>query len=103
MKMNSLSDDEIISLAIDLGKEFRARFGKTLGITGEIGEYRAAQILDLKRVEGNINKGFDAYDSDSNRVQIKIRIYSEKLRELVSLKTLILITLCSYYWMRTTM
>ena len=78
MKLKSLSDDALIENAIDLGKEFRRRFGKTLGITGEVGEYLASQIFSLERVKGNINKGFDARDSNRKRVQIKTRICNAK-------------------------
>jgi hypothetical protein len=57
--------------------QYRKRFGKSLGVTAEIGEYKAAKLLNLRRAEGNINKGFDAHDG-KKRVQIKTRISSSK-------------------------
>jgi hypothetical protein len=76
MKASKLSNDQLITDIINLSLEYKKRFGKSLGITGEVGEYKASQLLKLKRVPGNINKGFDAIDSKGKKVQIKTRIFS---------------------------
>ena len=75
MKIKDLRDDQLIEHIIPLAAEYRQRFGKSLGITSEVGEYKAAKLLKLKRAPGNIRKGFDANDSDGKKVQIKSRIY----------------------------
>lgn len=74
MKAQNLNDDQLIEHIIPLAVEYRQRFGKSLGITSEVGEYRASKLLKLKRVPGNINEGFDAVDQKGKRVQIKSRI-----------------------------
>ncbi len=75
MEPKKLSDDQLIESILPLAIEYRNRFGKNLGITSEVGEYKAASILKLDRVTGNIQKGYDAWDISGNRVQIKTRIY----------------------------
>ena len=76
MKALTLSNEQLIENIIDLSLEYKGRFCKSLGITGEVGEYKASRLLKLKRVSGNINKGFDAIDTQGKKVQIKTRIYS---------------------------
>ena len=76
MKALKLNNDQLIENIIGLSLEYKRRFGKSLGITGEVGEYKASRLLKLKRVTGNINKGFDATDPKGKRVQIKTRIFS---------------------------
>ena len=76
MKTLKLSDDQLIENIIGFSLEYNRRFGKSLGITGEVGEYKASRLLNLKRAQGNINKGFDAIDTQGKKVQIKTRIYS---------------------------
>ena len=75
MRVITLSDDQLMEHIISVAREYRKRFGKSLGITGEVGEYRAAQLLNLTRASGNINEGYDAIDSKGRKVQIKSRIY----------------------------
>jgi hypothetical protein len=70
-----LSDEQLISSIIPLAVEYRRRFGKSLGITSEVGEYKASKLLKLERAKGNINKGFDAVDRNGKKVQIKSRIW----------------------------
>ena len=77
-KLEALTDDQLVDQVAALAVLYRKRFGKSLGVTAEIGEYKAAKLLNLRRAEGNINKGFDAYDSGDKRVQIKTRISSGK-------------------------
>lgn len=76
-KLEALTNDQLIDQIAALAMLYKKRFGKSLGVTAEIGEYKAAKLLDLTRVDGNINKGFDAYDG-KKRVQIKTRISSSK-------------------------
>lgn len=75
MKATILSDNQLIENIIDLSLEYKKRFRKSLGVTGEVGEYKASQLLNFKRAPGNINEGFDAVDLKGQRVQIKTRIY----------------------------
>ena len=75
MRVSTLSDNQLMEHIISVAREYRKRFGKSLGITGEVGEYRAAQLLNLTRAAGNINEGYDAVDSKGRKVQIKSRIY----------------------------
>ena len=75
MKASTLSDDQLIENIIGLSLEYKKRFGKNLGITGEIGEVKASNLLKLKRALGNINEGFDSIDLGGQRVQIKTRIH----------------------------
>ena len=76
-KLEALTEDQLIDQIAALAVLYKKRFGKSLGVTAEIGEYKAAKLLKLHRAEGNINKGFDAYDG-KKRVQIKTRISSSK-------------------------
>ncbi len=56
------------AIAIDY---YRAT-GKPLGITGEVGEYEAARLLDLELAVAR-EAGFDALDREGRRLQIKSR------------------------------
>lgn len=47
--------------------------GRKLGISGEVGELLAAKYLRLRLMKNNIEAGFDAYDRDGKKVQIKSR------------------------------
>ena len=76
MNALKLDNDQLIANIISLSLEYKKRFGKSLGVTGEVGEYKASRLLKLKRAPGNINKGFDAIDPKGNKVQIKTRIFS---------------------------
>jgi hypothetical protein len=73
----TLSKEQLISHIIAMAVAYNKRFNKNLGITAEIGEYKAAKLLSLIRVDGNINPGFDAWDN-KKKVQIKTRIYNRK-------------------------
>ncbi|MCJ7655483.1 MAG: hypothetical protein MUO97_09360 [Dehalococcoidia bacterium] len=85
-ELEALTNDQLIDQIAALAVQYRKRFGKSLGITAEIGEYKAAKLLNLRRVEGNINKGFDAYHG-KKRVQIKTRISSSKAQRTGLFKT----------------
>ena len=75
MNASKLNNEQLIENIIDLSLEYKKRFGKNLGITGEAGEYKVSRLLKLKRAPGNINKGFDAIDPQGKKVQIKTRIF----------------------------
>jgi hypothetical protein len=77
-KFEALTKDQLIDQIAVLTVLYKKRFGKSLGVTAEIGEYKAAKLLKLRRAEGNINKGFDAYDLDNRKVQIKSRVTTSK-------------------------
>ncbi len=76
-KNEKLTSDPLIGQIIALAVEYKKQFNKNLGITAEIGEYKAAKLLKLQRVEGNINPGYDALDG-KKKVQIKTRIFKKK-------------------------
>lgn len=63
----------IIKQAKRLAMEYRKVTGKPLGLTGEIGEYEAAAILDLDLATAR-TPGYDARDSCGRRYQIKTRV-----------------------------
>ncbi|MGD0856915.1 MAG: hypothetical protein ABSA18_14115 [Dehalococcoidia bacterium] len=62
----------VIVQAKKVAKQYRAITGKPLGITGEIGEFIAADLLDLKLTEAR-QPAYDAIAPDGRRVQIKTR------------------------------
>jgi hypothetical protein len=62
----------IIEKAKKLAKEYYQLTGKPLGITGEIGEYTAAGLLNLKLTDAR-HPGYDAIGPDGRRIQIKSR------------------------------
>lgn len=68
--LNSLTD--VFCAAQRVAKRYYEITGKPLGITGEIGEYHASQILGLKLAEAR-QAGYDATGSDGKRIQIKSR------------------------------
>lgn len=51
---------------------YRELTGKPLGITGELGEAQAAQLLGLTLADAR-QAGYDAVDPDGRRLQIKTR------------------------------
>ena len=53
-----LSDEQLINSMIPLAIEYRRRFRKSLGITSEVGEYKASKLLKLDRAEGWTEQGF---------------------------------------------
>lgn len=75
LKEHSLQVSRLLSQARTLAKEYRALTGKPLGITGEVAEFAAAQILGLS-LSGAREAGFDAVklvDGREIKVQIKGR------------------------------
>jgi len=77
-KLEALTKDQLIDQIAALAVLYKKRFRKSLGVTAEIEEYKAAKLLKLRRAEGNINKGFDACDLDDRKVQIKSRVTTSK-------------------------
>lgn len=63
----------IIKKAKRVAMDYRKVTGKPLGITGEIGEYEAATLLNLDLATAR-TPGYDARDSRGRRYQIKTRV-----------------------------
>ena len=68
---------EILAAAKDVAVRFKKLTGKPLGITGEMAEFTAAKLLDLKLAEAR-QAGYDAIDLAGRKVQIKGRCFPEK-------------------------
>lgn len=68
---------QIITEAKKLAIRYRRLTGRPLGITGEVAEYEAARLLDL-RLSVVRQEGFDAVRKDGTRVQIKGRCILDK-------------------------
>lgn len=85
--MSKAPDLEEIGLIIDQARALAVRYymltGRPLGITGEVGEYEAARILNLSIARAR-ESGFDATDSNGRRVQIKARSLSQTKKTLGS-------------------
>jgi hypothetical protein len=62
----------IIRDAKRVAMQYRSLTGKPLGITGEVGEFAAAELLNLQLTDAR-NPGFDAIGPDNRRIQIKSR------------------------------
>ena len=62
----------IVEKAIDAARHYRNITGKPLGITGEVGEFLAADLMGLKLTEAR-QPGYDAIANDGRRIQIKAR------------------------------
>ena len=68
-----------IEAAKAVAKRYREFTGKPLGITGEVGEVLAAQLLGLKLANAR-QPGYDAVGSDDRLVQIKSRCILPKAK-----------------------
>lgn len=75
--MGVYSKEKLIAEARRLAAEFRRTTGKPLpGVSGEIAEHDAAELLDLELVDDR-SGGFDAIgrgSRDGQRIQIKARV-----------------------------
>jgi hypothetical protein len=63
---------EVLSQAKELAKEYRKLTGKPLGITGEVAEFAAAELLGLELADAR-QAGYDAVRV-SNGKEVKIQI-----------------------------
>lgn len=70
----------IVQRAKEVAVDYYRATGKPLGVTGEIGEYEAARLLDLTLSYAR-TAGFDATDASGRRYQIKARSFSEAARK----------------------
>jgi hypothetical protein len=62
----------VITEAKQIAKRYRDLTGKPLGITGEVGEFEAAELMSL-RLTGARQPGYDALAPDGHRIQVKAR------------------------------
>ncbi|MFC1958552.1 DUF6998 domain-containing protein [Chloroflexota bacterium] len=62
----------IVEKAIDAARGYRKITGKPLGITGEVGEFLVADLMELALTEVR-QPGYDAIADDERRIQIKAR------------------------------
>jgi hypothetical protein len=63
---------QLMNEAKRLARQYRTLTGKPLGITGEVGELCAAELLGLQLADVRC-PGYDATDSDGRKIQIKTR------------------------------
>jgi len=70
INLNAL--ERVIHDAKKIAKQYRSLTGKPLGITGEIGEFVAADKLNLKLTQAR-QPGYDAISQDKQKIQIKTR------------------------------
>lgn len=64
---------ELLETARGIAIEYKQLTRKPLGITGEYGEYIAAELLNLKLLKAR-SPGYDAIDSNDRKIQIKARV-----------------------------
>lgn len=62
----------VIQQARQVAKQYRELTGKPLGITGEVGEFIATELLGLQLSEAR-QPGYDATAADGRLIQIKTR------------------------------
>ena len=67
---------DILMRAREVAIDYYRLTGKPLGITGEVGEYEAARLLDLSLADAR-EPGYDATSPSGVRYQIKSRSLSE--------------------------
>ncbi|MGH8551064.1 MAG: DUF6998 domain-containing protein [Methylococcales bacterium] len=78
--MSVYSVEKLIAQARKLAADYRSATGKTLaGISSEIAEYDACQILGLELYPDR-GRGFDALTRTGKRIQIKGRTIFDELR-----------------------
>jgi len=69
--------NDILLQAKELAVRYKKLTGKPLGITGEVAEFNAASLLGLELTEAR-TAGYDAYDIEGRKVQIKGRCLPDK-------------------------
>ena len=77
------SVDKLISEARHLAAEYRRTTGQPLGISGEIAQHDACQLLDLEAVK-DANSSFDALGRgprQGQRIQIKGRVIFDEAKK----------------------
>lgn len=90
--MADFSDDigKVLARAKQAAVDYYNLTGKSLGITGEVGEYEASRLLGLTLTDPRTS-GYDAIDESGVRYQIKARSLSadarRKSQQLGSIKT----------------
>ncbi len=67
--------DKLMSEARRIAAEYRRTTGKSLGISAEIARHDACRLLQLEPEDSS--GGFDAYDKDGKKIQIKGRTIFE--------------------------
>jgi len=65
--------DKLMGEARRIAAEYRRTTGKSLGISAEIARHDACRLLQLEAEDSS--GGFDAYDKDGKKIQIKGRDY----------------------------
>ena len=70
---------EVLARAKRAAADYYRLTGKPLGITGEVGEYEVARLLDLTLVDARV-PGHDAIDDSGLRYQIKSRAVPDPVR-----------------------
>lgn len=78
----------VIRDAKEIAKRYRNLTGKPLGITGEVGEFAAAELMNL-RLTAARQPGYDSVASDGHRIQVKTRCIlpgSKKSQHLGSIR-----------------
>ena len=78
----------VIRDAKEIARRYRNLTGKPLGITGEVGEFTAAELMNL-RLTGARQPGYDAVAFEGHRIQIKARCIlpeSKKSQHLGSIR-----------------
>lgn len=87
----TLDIDTLRSVIVDakkIAKRYRDLTGKPLGITGEVGEFTAADLKHLQLTKAR-QPGYDAIAPDGHRIQIKARCVlpgSKKSQRLGSIR-----------------
>ena len=76
MTGNGTTINKLLAQAKELAREYYRLTGKPLGVTGEVGEYEAARILDLTLAEARA-VGHDATDESGLRYEIKTRRWAK--------------------------
>ena len=71
---------EVLEKAKQAAIDYYRLTGKPLGITGEVGEYAAAQLLGLTLADARA-PGYDATDATGRHYQIKTRALSQSARK----------------------
>jgi hypothetical protein len=71
---------DIIGQVIELAIEYHRLTGRPLGVTGEVGEFRAATLLGLRLCDAR-TAGYDAVSPDGKiRYQVKARVLQDGKR-----------------------